>query len=148
MNKIGIYKIGFKEQNEVSDEWVQEDQQQEQQEEMDRTIPNPMIVGNHWFKSIDQDNTTLTEELVMDESGKRYEVELPFVVRKTEDIALAKKYEGRPVVVYAFAVDGKRYTIGSKEYPARLVTSNRYQALDTREMAMTVSYKSNSSLMR
>jgi len=142
MNKIGIYKIGFKEQNEVNDQWVQ------QQEQQDRSIPDIYIDGSHWFKSIDQTNTSLTEDLVIDEEGKYYEQDLPFVVRKTEDIELAKKYEGRPVVVYAIAVDGKRYTIGSKSYPAYLVTSNRYSAMDTREMAVTVNYKSKTSLIR
>ena len=123
MNKIGIYKIGFKEQNEVNDQWVQQEQEQAQ-----RDIPVVYIDGSHWYKSIDQTATDLTEDLVIDDSGPHYEVSLPFVVRKEEDTELAKKYAGRPVVVYAIAVDGKRYTIGSKSYPAYLVISNRYQS--------------------
>lgn len=144
MSKVGIIKIGFKEQNEVNDAWVQQEQEQPAQ----RSIPDIYMDGSHWFKSIDQDNTTLTEELVIDESGKCFEVQLPFVVRKQADIDLAKKYEGRPVVVYAIAADGKRYTIGTKSYPAYLITSNRYDARNTREVAMEVNYKSKTSLIR
>ena len=60
MNKIGIYKIGFKEQNEVNDQWVQQEQEQAQ-----RDIPVVYIDGSHWFKSIDQTATDITEELVI-----------------------------------------------------------------------------------
>lgn len=144
MNKIGIYKIGFKEQNEVNDQWVQQEQEQQAQ----RDIPVVYFDGSHWFKSIDQTATDLTEDLVIDDSGPHYEVSLPFVVRKEEDTELAKKYAGRPVVVYAIAVDGKRYTIGSKSYPAYLVTSNRYQSMDTREVSIEVNYQSKTSLLR
>lgn len=142
MSKVGILKIGFKEQNEVNDTWVQQEQQSE------RSVPVVYSDGSHWFKSIDQDNTSLTEELVMDESGKRYEARLPFVVRTDADMALAKKYEGRPVVVYAVAADGSRYTIGTKAYPAYLTTSNRYDGRNTREMAVEVTYSSRSSVVR
>ena len=142
MNKVGIIKIGFKEQNEVNDAWVQQEQPAQ------RSIPDIYSDGSHWFKSIDQDNTTLTEELVMDESGKCFEVQLPFVVRTEADMALAKKYEGRPVVVYAVAADGNRYTIGTKSYPAHLITFNRYDARNTREVAMEVNYRGKTSLLR
>ena len=142
MSKVGILKIGFKEQNEVDDTWVQQEQQAE------RSVPVVYSDGSHWFKSIDQDNTSLTEQLVMDASGKHYEVQLPFVVRTDADMALAKKYEGRPVVVYAVAVDGTRYTIGTKSYPAYLTPSNRYDARNTREMAMEVNYRGKTSLLR
>lgn len=142
MSKVGILKIGFKEQNEVNDQWVQQEQQSE------RSIPDIYIDGSHWFKSIDQDNTTLTEELTIDESGKYYDVQLPFVVRQKADIDLAKKYQGRPVVVYVIAVDGSRYTIGTKSYPAYLTPSNRYDARNTREVAMEVNYRGKTSLLR
>lgn len=145
MSKIGIHKIGFKEINEVTDQWSQ---QQEGQQQEERAIPEMQLQGTHWFKSIDQTNTTLIENLVEDDSGMYYEVQLPFVVRKDVDIKLAKKYEGRPVVIYVDAVDGNRYTIGSKEYPTYLITSNRYSAMDTREVAFEVNYKSSTSLLR
>lgn len=142
MSKVGIYRIGFKEQNEVNDQWVQQEQQSE------RSIPDIYSDGSHWFKSIDQDNTSLTEQLVMDASGKYYDVQLPFVVRQKADIDLAKKYQGRPVVVYVIAVDGSRYTIGTKSYPAYLKPSNRYDARNTREVAMEVNYRGKTSLLR
>lgn len=142
MNKIGIFKIGFKEQNEVNDQWVQQEQQEE------RSIPDVYMDGSHWFKSIDQTATELTEDLTVDETGVHYEVQLPFTVRLEVDTELAKKYAGRPVVVYAVAVDGKRYTIGTKSYPAYLVISNRYDAMNTREVAVNVKYQSKTSLLR
>lgn len=142
MSKVGILKIGFKEQNEVNDQWVQQEQQSE------RSVPVVYSDGSHWFKSIDQDNTSLTEELTIDESGKYYDVQLPFVVRQKADIDLAKKYQGRPVVVYVIAVDGSRYTIGTKSYPAYLTPSNRYDARNTREVAMEVNYRGKTSLLR
>lgn len=142
MSKVGILKIGFKEQNEVNDQWVQQEQQSE------RSIPDIYLDGSHWFKSIDQDNTSLTEELTIDESGKYYDVQLPFVVRQKADIDLAKKYQGRPVVVYVIAIDGSRYTIGTKSYPAYLTPSNRYDARNTREVAMEVNYRGKTSLLR
>lgn len=142
MNKIGIFKIGFKEQNEVNDQWVQQEQQEE------RSIPDVYMDGSHWFKSIDQTATELTEDLTVDETGVYYDVQLPFTVRLEVDTELAKKYAGRPVVVYAVAVDGKRYTIGTKSYPAYLVISNRYDAMNTREVAVNVKYQSKTSLLR
>ena len=142
MSKVGIYRIGFKEQNEINDIWVQQEEQQE------RSGPELYIDGSHWFKSIDQKVTDLTEEMVMDETGTCFEQNLSFVVRKDVDIELARKYANRPVVVYALAVDGSRYTIGTKNYPAYLVTSDRYQGLDTREMAMTVNYKTKARLLK
>lgn len=142
MNKIGIFKIGFKEQHEVNDQWVQQEQQEE------RSIPDVYMDGSHWFKSIDQTATELTEDLTVDETGVYYDVQLPFTVRLEVDTELAKKYAGRPVVVYAVAVDGKRYTIGTKSYPAYLVISNRYDAMNTREVAVNVKYQSKTSLLR
>ena len=142
MNKIGIFKIGFKEQNEVNDQWVQQEQQEE------RSIPDVYMDGSHWFKSIDQTATELTEDLTVDETGVHYDVQLPFTVRLEVDTELAKKYAGRPVVVYAVAVDGKRYTIGTKSYPAYLEISNRYDAMNTREVAVNVKYQSKTSLLR
>lgn len=144
MNKIGIHKIGFTEQHEVVDQW----QQQQEQLQEERALPDVYLNGGHWFKSIDQTNTSLTENLISDDSGIYYEVQLPFIVRKPVDMELAKKYAGRPIVLTVYAVDGKRYTIGSKEYPAYLITSNRYSAMDTREMALEVNYKSQTSILR
>lgn len=142
MSKVGIYRIGFKEQNEVDDQWVMQEAQAE------RSIPSFSMNGIHWFKSIDQRNTDLTEDEATDETGRKYIGQLAFVVRKDEDINLARQYDGRPLVVYAYAVDGKVYNLGTKNYPAYLVTSDRYQGLDTREMAMTVTYESRVRLLK
>ena len=142
MNKVALKTIGFKEQNEVNDQWVQQEQQQE------RSIPDIYVDGSHWFKKIDQSAADLTEDLVMDESGQHYELTLSFTVRTEDDIALAKKYAKRPVVVYAVAVDGSRFTIGTKSYPAYLVTSNRYDAMNTREVQVSVSYRSRTGIMQ
>jgi len=142
MSKVGIYRIGFKEQNEINDIWVQQEEQQE------RSGPELYIDGSHWFKSIDQKVTDLTEEMAMDETGTCFEQNLSFVVRKDVDIELARKYANRPVVVYALAVDGSRYPIGTKNYPAYLVTSDCYQGLDTREVAITVNYKTKTRLLK
>ena len=142
MNKVGILKIGFKEQNEVNDQWAQQEEQQE------RSVPDIYLDGSHWFKSIDQKASDLTEEMVLDENGTCFEQNLSTVVRKEVDIELARRYANRPVVVYAMAVDGSRYTIGTKSYPAYLVISDRYQGLDTREVAITVSYRSKTRLLK
>lgn len=144
MNKIGIHKIGFVEQHEVIDQW----QQQQEQQQEERLLPEVYLNGGHWFKSIDQTSATLTENIITDDSGIYYDVQLTFIVRKPVDMELAKKYEGRPLVMHVWAVDGKRYTIGTKEYPAYLNTSNRYSAMDTREMALEVNYRSQTSLLR
>lgn len=142
MNRIGILKIGFKEQNEVDDVWVQ------QEFPAQRDMSSFHVDGSHWFKSIDQGNTSIIEDLKLDESGKCYEIELSFVVRTEEDMEMAKKYAGRPVVVYAIAVDGRRYAIGTKSYPAYIVISNKYDALNSREVSLDVSYQSKTSLLR
>lgn len=142
MSKVGIYRIGFKEQNEVDDQWVMQEAQEE------RSLPSFSLDGIHWFKSIDQRNSNLTEDETMDETGRKYAALLDFVVRKDEDIALARQYDGRPLVVYVYAVDGQVYKLGTKSYPAYLVISDRYQGLDTREMAMIVTYESRVKLLK
>lgn len=142
MNKVALKTIGFVEQNEVNDQWVQQEQQQE------RSLPDIYIDGSHWFKKIDQSAADLTEDLVMDESGQHYELTLSFTVRIEDDMDLAKKYAKRPVVVYAVAVDGSRFTIGTKSYPAYLVTSNRYDAMNTREVQGSVTYQSRTGIMQ
>ena len=141
---VGIKTIGFVEQNEVNDQWVQ----QEEEQQAERSIPDIYIDGSHWFKKIDQSAADLTEDLVMDESGQHYELTLSFTVRTESDMALAKKYAKRPVVIYAVAVDGTRYTIGTKSYPAYIVTSNRYDAMNTREVQGSVTYQSRTGIMQ
>ena len=140
MSKVGILKIGFKEQNEVNDQWVQQEQQSE------RSIPDIYVDGSHWFKSIDQDNTSLTEELTIDENGSKYRQQVQFVVRTDYDRALARKYERRPIVLHVWTVDGNHYKIGTKSYPAYLVPT-RTNNMDTVETAMTVDYETLTPIM-
>lgn len=140
MSKVGILKIGFKEQNEVNDQWVQQEQQSE------RSIPDIYVDGSHWFKSIDQDNTSLTEELTIDENGSKYRQQVQFVVRTDYDRALARKYERRPIVLHVWTVDGNHYKIGTKQYPAYLVPS-KTNSMDTVETAMTVDYETLTPIM-
>lgn len=144
MSKVALKSIGFKEQNEVNDQWVQ----QQEQQQVERSIPDIYMDGSHWFKKIDQSTADLTEDLVMDESGQHYELTLSFTVRTEADMAMAKKYAKRPVVIYAVAVDGNRYTIGTKSYPAYIVTSNRYDAMNTREVQGSVTYQSRTGIMQ
>ena len=69
-------------------------------------------------------------------------------MRVDADIDLARKYAGRSLVMFAWAVDGKLYTIGTKEYPVMMVISDRYEGLDTREVAVKASYQSVTRLLR
>lgn len=141
MNKLALKTIGFVEQNEIDDQWVQQEQPAQ------RGIGGTAIAGLHPFGSIDQNAATLEESLEDDESGQHYEALLDFTVRTEADIAMAKKYAGRPVVVHVQAVDGSRYKIGTKQYPVRMTTQNRYDAMNSREIGISVSYKSLNGIM-
>lgn len=144
MSRIGIHKIGFKELNQVNDQWVQ---QQEEQQQAQKKVVQINKDGSLAFQSIDQRTANLTENMD-DTDGVVYNIDLSFTVRKDADIDLARRYAGCPVVVYAWGVDGNKYTIGTKEYPARLVISDRYSGLDTREVVVKVAYQSISRLLR
>ena len=146
MNKVGIKKIGFIEQNDVDDLWQQE--QIDPNQPADRALPpEATILGFRGFKSIDQDNSSLNQELSSDESGPVYDIDLSFVVRTSDDIALAKRFERRPVVMYVWTVDGVQHKIGSKTYPAMMLTSNRYESRQTREMVVSVKYQSKTTIL-
>lgn len=134
MNKVALKTIGFIEQNEVNDQWVQ------QQEQQDRSLPDVYIDGIHRFQSIDQDNSSITEELVIDENGNKYHQQVQFTVRQQYDRELARKYERRPLVVHVWTVDGHHYKIGTKSYPAYLVPA-KTNSMQTVESALTVEYE-------
>ena len=107
MNKVGIKKIGFVELNDVDDLWQQE--QIDPNQPADRAVPpEASILGFRGFRSIDQDNSSLSQQLDSNESGPVYDIDLSFVVRTDDDIALAQKYERRPVGRYVWTVDGVR----------------------------------------
>lgn len=142
MTKVALKSIGFVEQNEVDDQWVQ------QELPAQRGASNAIMVGLHSFGSIDQSTATLEENFEDDENGQHYEAMLDFTVRTEADISMAKKYAGRPVVVHVQAVDGNKYTIGTKQYPVRMKTQNRYDGMNTREIGVSASYKSLTGVMK
>lgn len=144
MTKVGIKKIGFIEQNEVNDQWVQQEQEQQAQ----RTIPDVYLDGSHWFKSIDQQSAILTEKSSIGEEGKVFDQEVQFTVRREDDMALGKKYLNRPLVLHVKTVDGKEHVIGTKSYPAYLESNKRYDGVTTNELSLTVKYKSTTSLLK
>ena len=142
MNKVALKTIGFVEQNEVNDQW---EMQQEQQAE--RSLPQDVYIdGIHRFRSIDQDNSSITEELVIDENGNKYRQQVQFTVRQEYDRALAKKYERRPLVVHVWAVNGCYYKLGTKSYPAYLVPA-KTNSMQTVETALTVEYETLTPIM-
>ena len=140
MNKVALKTIGFEEQNEVNDQWVQ------QQEQQDRSLPYVSIDGIHRFRSIDQRQASMTEELTMDENGSHYRQQVQFTVRTEYDRDLARKYERRPLVLHVWTVDGHHYKIGTKSYPAYLVPS-KTNSMDTVETALTVEYETLTPIM-
>lgn len=132
----GIYRISFIEQNEVEDVW-HEDQPQPNV----RSGGNEPIVANaRYFKSFDQGQANMSEELVDNADGQMYTLQLNFIVRTEKDMALAKKYIRRPVVIYVETVAREHYTIGTKEYPVRMIASNAYDGVTNREMEINVTY--------
>jgi len=141
MAKTGIYRIGFAEQNEIDDAWQQQEEQQQE-----RGL-RPGLTVMHWFSAFDQREAVMNEELVEDETGIRFETTLDFAVRRDADITLAKKYMRRPVVMHVVAVDQNEYKVGTKSYPVRMRTNNDYAGIDTREIHITVSYKSRNGVM-
>lgn len=142
MNKVAIKKIGFTEQNEYNDIWQQQQS----------STPEPPQRGSQgqtvrWFGTLDQGAATIEENISQSSDGSYYECLLSFSLRTEADIAKARKYARRPVVMYAQTVDGNEYTIGTKGYPATMITSNRYDALNTREITVEVTYQSLTPVM-
>ena len=141
MNKVALKKIGFVEQNEENDNWVQQEQQAERSLSQDIYID-----GIHRFRSIDQAKSSIMEDLSIEESGDKYHQHVQFVVRTEYDRKLAKKYERRPLVVHVWTVDGCHYKLGTKSYPAYFVPS-KTNSMDTVETAMTVDYDTLTAIM-
>lgn len=145
MNKVALKKIGFAEQNEIEDNWTEAQEQAEQQRSTSVTTDGTTW---HWFDCIDQNNATLDEELVDESDGVYYTANLDFTVRTDLDMALAKKYARRPLVLKVQAVDGTIYTLGTKQYPVILTTTNRYSSLSTREVQVRGSYDTLTGIMQ
>ena len=140
MNKVALKKIGFVEQNEENDQWVQQEQQ------VESLSQDIYIDGIHRFRSIDQAKSSIMEDLSIEESGNKYHQHVQFVVRTEYDRELAKKYERRPLVVHVWTVDGCHYKLGTKSYPAYFVPS-KTNSMDTVETAMTVDYDTLTAIM-
>ena len=140
MTKTGIKTIGFVEQNEVNDQWVQQQQHEE------RGLTDLYLDGINRFRSIDQAQASMTEELTMDENGSKYRQQVRFTVRTEYDRALARRYENRPLVLHVWAVDGHHYTIGTKSYPAYLKPFMT-NSMDTVETTFSVEYETVSPVM-
>ena len=142
MNKVALKTIGFVEQNEVNDTWQQAEEQQ-----AERSLAQDVYIdGINRFRSIDQRQSSMTEELTIDADGHRYRQQVQFAVRTEYDRALAKKYERRPLVLHVWTVGGQHYKIGTKSYPAYLVptTSNSMDAVET---SLTVEYETLTPIM-
>lgn len=141
MNKVALKTIGFVEQNEANDSWTPPQQQQQ-----DRDIPDAYIDGINRFRSIDQQQATMTEELITDESGSHYRQQVQFAVRQKYDRDMAKRYERRPLVLHVWTADGHHYTLGTKQYPAYLVPT-KTNSMDTVETALSVEYQTLTPIM-
>lgn len=142
MNKVALKTIGLVEQNEVNDTWPA--QQQEQQDQ--RFTIDAYVDGINRFRSIDQQEASMTEELVSDGSGDKYHQQVKFVVRTEYDRKLAKRYERRPLVLHVWTADDNHYIIGTKSYPVYLVPS-KSNSMDTVETALTVEYETTTPIM-
>lgn len=140
MNKVALKTIGFVEQNEANDSWTPQQQQQ------DRDIPDVYIDGINRFRSIDQQQATMTEELTIDESGSHYRQQVQFAVRQKYDRDLAKRYERRPLVLHVWTTDGHHYTLGTEQYPAYLMPT-KTNSMDTVETALSVEYETLTPIM-
>lgn len=142
MNKVALKTIGFVEQNEVNDTWQQAEEQQ-----AERSLAQDVYIdGINRFRSIDQRQASMTEELTIDADGQRYRQQVQFVVRTEHDRALAKKYERRPLVLHVWTVGGQHYKIGTKSYPAYL-TPAKTNSMDTVETSLTVEYETLTPIM-
>ena len=143
MNKVALKTIGFVEQNEANDQWTQ----QQEQQLAERSLPQDIYInGIHRFRSIDQDNSSMTEDLVIGEEGNTYRQDVQLVVRTEYDRKLAKRYERRPLVVHVWAVNGDHYKIGTPTYPAYLIPS-KSNSMNAVETAMTVNYETLTPIM-
>lgn len=141
MARVGIKKIGIVETNDIDDQWVVA----QQEEPAARGLS--AIDHIHLFKSPDQSASSLAEELVVDEQGRKYAQRLETVVRTDSDITMAVKYAARPVVVHVWTVGGRHIAMGTRQYPATMVTSDRNSG-QTREVSITVDYETLSSLLQ
>lgn len=141
MTIAGLKKIGFIEQNEVNDVWVQQEQPAQ------RGGDEPVIDNAHWFKSIDQSNSSISEQTVDESDGMCFECSVSFAVRTEDDLKLARKYVKRPVVLHCNTVDGRHFAIGTKEYPVRMQWDENYDGINTHETRISVQYRTLTGIL-
>ena len=141
MTIVGLKKIGFVEQNEVNDVWVQQELPAQRGEN------DPVIENIRLFGSIDQSVSTLTEQTVDEADGMCFECVVSFAVRTQEDMRLARKYTKRPVVLHCNAVDGRHFAIGTKEYPVRMQWNENYDGTNTHEAQISVKYRTLTGIL-
>lgn len=104
------------------------------------TANNPAAV--EYFTTFNQADATLTEKGENDATGIAYTQEINYIVRRTNDITLAQKYQRRAAILHVYTVDGHHYIIGSQQDPVFLDTNNQYDGTKVREMQITVKTQS------
>lgn len=142
MEKTGIAKIGFINQIEYDDQWNENRAAWNPDDEDVQNNPNL-----HYFTSIDQEKSTMTQTSATDENGVLYSLRLSFVVRKEEDIELARKYANVPLVILVRTADGKNHHIGNSVYPAHFELDQSYNGVATKELALQSQYESETEIM-
>ena len=144
--KIGFVPIG---ESDTTATWTVVDSE----EEFKATTPsNPdndvsAFIGK-MFKAIDQEASDLEEELVIDDYGNIYKTTMSVAVRRKEDIEMAERYSGKPVVIHVWTVDGRHVHIGSEDAPARMKTQDSYRNMSTRELLIRAEYNTIDGLLR
>ena len=150
MTKVGIYKIGFEVIGEslVAESWeeiIGEVEERTAQPDEPEAIE---LFDGHKFKSIDQAESELEEVLISDENGQYYNTSLTSKVRREEDIKLAEKYSGQPLIIHVWTVDGRHVLLGTETDPASLTTTNSYKNIQTREVGLKADYATLDGLLR
>ena len=139
MNKVGLKRIGIADKISINDV-----NQSQQGQVVNLRGIQPGVL---WFASIDQRDSSLSEELSSDENGLKYDISVNFVVRNTSDIARVKNYMRRPVVMYVETVDGNSITLGTPTYPVFMETEDEWNNLTVRQLSVKVKYESLTSLI-
>lgn len=140
MQKVGIKKIGFLKESE-NDIWEENRTAVDSGDEL--VEYEPYI----FFKSIDQDNSTMEQSYMNDENGPLYSVELTVVVRREDDIALAQEKTCKPQILKVNTADGKEHILGTSDYPVYLKVDDNYNGMLTKELVMKAHYQADSPVL-
>lgn len=141
MQIVGIKKIGFLKKTVQNDIWDE-----------NRTAVDPgadPVAYEHYsyFTSIDQDRSTLAQSFADDENGPLYTLELNAVVRREDDIALAREKTGQPQILQVETADGTVHDLGTEDYPMYLEVEDSYSGMATTELVMKARYQSDSPIL-